>query len=157
MPPRRGQHARGVLARTRSVTRAFSRRIGGRRGAFLFIFGVIFVLRGEALVRYPLDELETQAVTSAIRLFPLEWWGVLFTASGIVAVARVVVPQCLSRGAEIAGFACLQGIATAWAFAIWLAALSGEGGPLAFRMALAWTLVVGAVALVSGWAEVRDA
>lgn len=121
----------------------------GRRGAFLVIFGILFILRGEVKLQGHFTPIEQQSFGLATRIAPLEVWGWAAIVVGVVAV----VSALLSHDGH--GFAALQTYAGLWALA---AALTWvvDGSPMAARTALSWTTTVAAIFIVSGWPEAVD-
>lgn len=127
----------------------------GRRGAFLLILGIIFILKGESLLILDLTAAEWAAREHAFRLFDPQAWANLFIAAGILGISSAFVHTRDRRYSDAIGFAAIQGVAVAWSASLWATALWGSaaGSTAAARSGLSWTLVVASVALIAGWSE----
>lgn len=128
----------------------------GRRGAFLLLVGFIFILRGNSFLYNDFSSAELAAYEYAFNMFVPSAWGILFMVSGVIAASASVLRTTgagYKKFSDATGFAALQGVALAWACSKWLSVAFGDGGSLALRGALSWTIIVALVALIAGWEE----
>lgn len=117
----------------------------GRRGAYLIVFGLVFIL----LAAEPFES--TPAFAYAEALMPLAWWRATFGVCGIIAVAA----GSLLPPPKAIGFAALQFAALSWGGSI-LAAVLDPTVTDAGRGGLLWLLVAASTQIVSRLVEPSD-
>lgn len=118
----------------------------GRRGAFLALFGIVYLLIGYSY----LGDRPTPAVRAALRLAinvaPLWVYGLVWILGGATAlIVGLIVPPTR----DAVGFIAMITLPTLWAcvyFAAWL----HNDAPRGWTSALLFALVAFAVAVVSG-------
>lgn len=136
------------------IRRQLATRLG-RRGAFLLCIGTVWVIYGTGVLQrgsrfgyFPPD-------VSAVLDSP--WWGVAWTATGLLGVA------CAFRrapGEDTAGFVGLQLPPLAWfliSIGSWVTSwFTDYGGANYWMSAAVWAAVLAAVYVVSGWPETPE-
>lgn len=121
----------------------------GRRGAFLILFGVIYLLLGFSYVATPETPAVRVALKLALRVAPLWAYGLMWLVAGAVAVISGVF---LSPARDATGFMCAVIAPTLWAF-VYLAAWVDHDTSRAWVSAAVFAAIGGAVSVVSGMAN----
>lgn len=127
----------------------------GHRGAFLLLFGVIWILVGVSL----LPDTETPMPPHVLMLFehlPL-WLRIAYwMAPGTVAVVSAFLR---GPGHDTAGFALLivapivRGGSYGWAWVAWMLSGGQIGEDRGWLGAVVWAALAGAILIVASWRE----
>lgn len=133
------------------LTRAHGRVAAkvGRRGAFLILFGVVYLLLGFSYATTPVTPVMRTTLKLALNVAPLWVYGLMWLAAGTVAV---ISGAFLSPVRDAAGFVCAVIAPTLWA-AVYLAAWVDHDAPRMWVAAALYAAVAGAVSVVSGMAN----
>ena len=121
----------------------------GRRGSFLALLGVVWVLQGVAALTAP--ESSSYILLAAGE----EWRGVAWITTGALAIAYAGRPQ----GEDAPGFLALYVMAAYRVAAyglgllLWLIPGGEPGNARGSIGVLAWAVVIIAILIVAGWRE----
>lgn len=118
----------------------------GRRGAILLCYGTVWSLYGYAQLVSP--QPDQRGLTLAIQMLPLDAWGWLWIACGLIAL----VSAWLRQGVDWAGFLALPLIVLPWMLSYLTAWLQGDY-PRGWVSAAVWTVIAVPVLVVAGWRE----
>ncbi|MDX3713361.1 hypothetical protein PV733_31360 [Streptomyces europaeiscabiei] len=125
------------------------RRLGrmlGRRGAILLCYGAVWALYGYAQIASPPPD--QRGLQPLLELMPLDVWGGLWMAAGLLAVVAAWLPQ----GMDWPAYPALQLVVLPWMgcyFATWL---MGDF-PRGWIAAAVWGLISVPVWVAAGWPE----
>lgn len=128
----------------------------GRRGAFLTLFGVAYLMIGQALVTSTTTPIVRHVFRFALSILPLPGWGVAWLVCGTVAIVDGLWPH----GRDMIGFAAAVLAPVAWSIvylAAWLQ-LDAPGAPVGrnlWESALLYAVIAAAVLIVAGMPEPR--
>lgn len=125
----------------------------GRRGAFLTLFGVAYVLIGQALLTAQETPLVHHVFRFGISIMPFHGWGVAWIVCGGIAV----IDGLYSRGRDLVGFVAAVLAPLAWSFVYlvaWLQ-LDVSGVRNLWQSSLLYAVIAGAVLIVAGMPEPR--
>ncbi|MEU9333114.1 hypothetical protein AB0D49_08110 [Streptomyces sp. NPDC048290] len=121
-------------------------RMLGRRGAILLSYGSVWALYGYGQLISP--QPDQRGLKLAMQLLPLEVWGWLWMASGIIAVVSAWMPQ----GVDGPGFLALPLIVLPW-MASYLASWLQGDFLRGWVAAAVWAAIAVPVLVVAGWRE----
>lgn len=122
-------------------------RLLGRRGALLTCKGIVAIGYGSGQVVQPTGD--RQGLTLLLKAFPLQGWGWVWIAAGLIAVVCAWLP----RRRDWPGFLAVWLIATPWAMAYLLSWWPLGESPRGWVVAMIFG-AFGAVCLVAiGWDE----
>lgn len=144
--PRHDQLARGdgsmMLIRYRRIAVS-------RRGAFLALFGVVFILIGYSYLNIPASSKPfLQAyLRTALSIAPIEVYGWLWIVAGSVALLGGII-----RRLDWLGFGAAVMLPLLWV-AIYFDAQWQDKSPRAWVSALVYLALAGAIALVAGMSD----
>lgn len=127
------------------AARRLARRLG-RRGAFLVCFGMVWGLIGYGQVTSPPPD--QRGLKLLVDRVPLEVWGWLWIAAGVVAILSAFLPQ----GSDRFGFVALALMVTPWVVSYFVAWGQGHFARGWIVSALYGGLAVG-IMVVAGWGE----
>ena len=123
-----------------------------RRGAFLALIGVVWILIGYSYLS--IDPAQRPAVQHALRLAidvaPLWIHGVVWVVSGVLAVIDGIRPSIQS----MVGFTAAVIMPTVWAL-VYLSAWADGDLPRGWVNAAVYGALAGAIAIVAGMPVVR--
>lgn len=125
------------------------RRLGrllGRRGAILLSYGTVWALYGYGQLISP--QPDQRGLEPLLHSVPLDVWGWLWVATGLIAVVSAWLPQ----GLDWAGFLALPAIVLPWMGSYAAAWLLGDF-PRGWIAALVWGVIAVPVIVVAGWRE----
>ncbi|WP_406418463.1 hypothetical protein [Streptomyces sp. NBC_01614] len=131
------------------MPRRVARRLGralGRRGAFLLSFGMVWGLIGYGQLVSP--QPDQRGLKLLLNRVPLEVWGWLWIAAGLVAVVSAFLPQ----GSDRFGYAALYLMVTPWIVSYLVAWAQGNFPRGWVASALYGGLAIG-IMVVAGWGE----
>jgi hypothetical protein len=118
----------------------------GRRGAILLSYSVVWGLYGYAQIASPAPE--QRGLEPLLALMPLDVWGSLWIATGLIAAVSAWLPQ----GWDWPGFPALQLIVLPWIGSNLATWLMGEF-PRGWIAALVWGAICVPVWVTAGWSE----
>lgn len=127
----------------------------GRRGVFLLMFGMIYLVVGMNILLIPAPRFAAVAAVGAVLDSPL--WGVMWVSGGALAVGFALARP--RRVHDEIGFIGLLVPAFAWTIFHTVSLLSwaftgGEhGSPRSLSGVAAWSFVWTVVLLISGWPD----
>jgi len=132
------------------------RRIGlhvGRRGAFLILFGAVYLLIGYSyLTLTPASETAVRhALRLALNAAPLPAWGWAWITAGVTAAACGAV----CPGRKAVGYGVAVAPPALWAV-VYLAAWLAGDVPRGWVSAAIYAALAAAVAVIAGMPEPRD-
>ena len=131
------------------MPRRVARRLGralGRRGAILLCYGTVWALYGYAQIVSP--QPDQRGLTAALELMPLDAWGALWVAIGIVALVSAWLPQ----GRDWVAFLLLPLMVVPWIVSYLIAWIVGDF-PRGWVATLVWAAIAVPVWVVAGWRE----
>ncbi|WP_432051273.1 hypothetical protein [Streptomyces xiamenensis] len=120
----------------------------GRRGAYLLVAGVGWLLYGVGVIQDPRAGTVRAAVVLS-EAAPLSWWGCLWITCGAIAIVTAW-SRCPLR--QTAGYAAAMLPPLLWATAYAAAWLLGEY-PRAWTGAATWAGAAAKLLIVAGWPE----
>lgn len=123
-----------------------------RRGAFLALFGIVFILLGYSYLNIPPDSVPQlrHYLRFALSLAPIEFYGWAWIACGAIALIGG-----LWHPLDWLGFAAAVFMPLAWAVAYFDAEFQ-DGVPRAWVSGMVFALLAGAIGLVAGMADPLD-
>ena len=125
----------------------YHRLFGGRRGAVLFLLGMIFTLTGVGFITQELTPNISSQLRLVLDLAPRQVWGAMFVISGLTGVCASRWP----RNGQRIGYGTLTGVAVWWTAAYMCGAIGGVVG--SYRGALSWAAISSLLLIISGWPE----
>lgn len=129
----------------RRVARRLSRMLG-RRGAILLCYGVVWSIIGYGQITSPAPDL--RGLRLLLQMMPLDVWGCLWVASGLIAIVSAWLPQ----GRDWPGFLALPLMVLPWTVSYLLAWIIGDF-PRGWVAAVVWGAIAAPVLVVAGWRE----
>lgn len=124
----------------------------GRRGAFLVLFGAVYVLLGYSYLSVTVTPAVRHSLKLALSVAPLEVYAWGWIVAGAVAiVAGVMLPVAW----KAAGFAAAVVMPTIWALVALTAWTDGHVAR-AWVTAVVYALLAGSVAVVAGMVDPGD-
>lgn len=93
-----------------------------RRGTFLTVFGILYLLVAKSLLDTQVTPLVRHVFRFGLTVMPLDGWAALWAACGLVAIADALITR---HGRDSIGFAAAVTAPTAWAV-VYLAAWAGN-------------------------------
>lgn len=118
----------------------------GRRGAILLSYGTVWGLFGYAQIVSP--NPDRRGIEPLVALLPLDVWGALWIATGLVAAVSAWLPQ----GWDWPAFPALQLIVLPWIGSNLATWILGEF-PRGWIAALVWGAICVPVWVTAGWRE----
>lgn len=118
----------------------------GRRGAFLLFYGGVWAAIGYGQITSPQPDLRGLRVL--LNIMPLDVWGYLWLASGLVAIVAAWLPQ----GRDLAGFFALPLIVLPWMASYLMSWIVGDF-PRGWVAAAVWGAIAAPAFVVAGWPE----
>ena len=131
------------------MPRRVARRLGralGRRGAILLCYGVVWAIIGYGQITAPAPDL--RGLRLLLQTMPLDVWGWLWVASGVIAIASAWLPQ----GRDWPGFLALPLMVLPWMVSYLLAWIIGDF-PRGWVATVVWGAIAAPVLVVAGWQE----
>lgn len=129
----------------RRVVRRLGRTLG-RRGAILLSYGVVWAIIGYGQITSPAPDL--RGLRLLLQTMPLEAWGWIWVASGIIAIISAWLPQ----GRDWPGFLALPLMVLPWMVSYLLAWIIGDF-PRGWVATVVWGAIAAPVLVVAGWRE----
>lgn len=126
----------------------------GRRGAYLFSKGTLYVLYGVGLAVASVHQVAPGYYSVLRRIAPLGAWGLVWALVGLVAIVSAVVP--VAAHLRHAAFAGLMSMATLWAVGILLVYLFpgfSVSGAHPWIVSALFASLMASTAVVAGWPE----
>lgn len=118
----------------------------GRRGAILLSYGTVWSLYGYGQLISP--PTAQPGLTLAMQMLPLTVWGLLWIATGLLALAAAALPQ----GADWFGFVALVLIVLPWTLSYLVSWMQGDF-PRGWVAAAVWGAIAVPVIVTAGWRE----
>lgn len=118
----------------------------GRRGAILLCYGVVWSIIGYGQITSPAPDL--RGLRLLLQMMPLDVWGCLWVASGLIAIVSAWLPQ----GRDWPGFLALPLMVLPWTVSYLLAWIIGDF-PRGWVAAVVWGAIAAPVLVVAGWRE----
>lgn len=131
------------------MPRRVARRLGralGRRGAILLSYGIVWAIIGYGQITSPAPDL--RGLRLLLQTMPLEAWGWIWVASGIIAIISAWLPQ----GRDWPGFLALPLMVLPWMVSYLLAWIIGDF-PRGWVATVVWGAIAAPVLVVAGWRE----
>jgi len=131
------------------VPRRVARRLGralGRRGAILLSYGIVWAIIGYGQITSPAPDL--RGLRLLLQTMPLDAWGWIWVASGIIAIVSAWLPQ----GRDWPGFLALPLMVLPWMVSYLLAWIIGDF-PRGWVATVVWGAIAAPVLVVAGWRE----
>lgn len=125
----------------------------GRRGAFLALFGVAYLLIGQSLLGVHDTRLVDHVFRFALAIMPITGYGWLWLTCGAIALLDGLWP----RGTDTPGFVAAVLAPVVWSI-VYLAAWLQEDTPLIHNLwetSLLYAVIAAAVLIVAGMPEPR--
>lgn len=124
----------------------------GRRGLFLALFGIAYLLIGQALIKVDVTPEINHLFRFATFFMPIYGWGIAWVVCGCIAI----LDGLWHRGTDIIGFTVAVLIPLAWSI-VYLAAWIQEDRPHSnlWQSSLLYAVLAGAVLIVAGMPEPR--
>lgn len=129
----------------RRVARRLARMLG-RRGAILLCYGVVWAIIGYGQITSPAPDL--RGLRLLLQMMPLDVWGCLWVASGLIAIVSAWLPQ----GRDWPGFLALPLMVLPWTVSYLLSWIIGYF-PRGWVAAVVWGAIAAPVLVVAGWRE----
>lgn len=108
-----------------------------RHSLVVIVAGVAYILHGLNYILSDLNESRREALSIALSWFPIQFWGTVFVASGILAVISARWPPVAERW----GYMLLTGLSAGWG-ATYATGVIFEHSPTSnFSGALNWGLL----------------
>jgi hypothetical protein len=120
-------------------------RINGRRGAFLLLFGIAFMLLGLSFITSPPDALIRQTMRWMPDWSPIWFCGLLWLGAGLFGVVFAFTRIPTDRF----GFMAMSAVCVGWAVAHCIAQAVGTNDR-AWVSAVIFSIMGGAILVVSG-------
>lgn len=132
---------------------SFGRYRIGRRAAFLTLFGIAYLMIGNALLTTNETPLVRHVFRFALSIMPLHGWGTAWIICGAVALIDGLWP----RGRDTVGFVAAVVAPVAWAIVYFIAwaQLDVPGVRQLWENAVVYLMIACAVAIVAGMPEPR--
>lgn len=123
----------------------------GKRGVFLALFGIVYILTGKSLIDTPNSPVVQHVFRFALHVMPLTGYGIAWIACGVTALAYGLIPN----RRDTLGFAAASFMPTAWAFVYFTAWLQLDvpGVQDLLESTVTFALLAAAVAIVAGMPE----
>lgn len=121
----------------------------GRRGAFLTLFGCIYLLLGYSYIGTPVTPAVHHSLRMALNVAPLVVYGWLWVTSG---VAAIVVGLIFRASRDVFGFIAAVLMPSLWAVVYFAAWMDGDV-PRGWVTGLLFALIASAVGVVAGMPE----
>lgn len=131
------------------MPRRVARRLGrtlGRRGVILLCYGLVWAIVGYGQITAPQPDL--RGLRLLLQTMPLDVWGWLWVASGLIAIASAWLPQ----GRDWPGFLALPLMVLPWMVSYLLAWIIGDY-PRGWVATVVWGAIAAPVLVVAGWRE----
>ncbi len=131
------------------MPRRVARRLGralGRRGAILLSYGIVWAIIGYGQITSPAPDL--RGLRLLLQTMPLDAWGWIWVASGIIAIVSAWLPQ----GRDWPGFLALPLMVLPWMVSYLLAWIIGDF-PRGWVATVVWGAIAAPVLVVAGWRE----
>ena len=131
------------------MLRRVARRLGralGRRGAILLCYGVVWAIIGYGQITAPAPDL--RGLRLLLQTMPLDVWGWIWVASGLIAIASAWLPQ----GKDWPGFLALPLMVLPWMTSYLIAWIIGDF-PRGWVATVVWGAIAAPVLVVAGWGE----
>jgi uncharacterized membrane protein len=126
-------------------------KMGGKRGEVLVLLGFIFILTGFGFVKHPeLNPAAKAQLHTALQIAPIQFWGVMFIISGLVAMISSRWPP----GQSVWGYGTLA-IVSIWWTSMYVTGWLYLGVTGAYRGALSWATTSLIILIISGWEEYK--
>lgn len=144
---------------------AFQARLAkffGRRGTFLVLDGIIWVVIGFAIFAQPQERFSRPGPGGGLEVMELPAWGLFWALCGLVAIVTAFLRRAPGRHRlDQWGFTALMGPALLWCFAFvwsWLSNLANpsNGRPTSWLGALVYLVIILSVLVVAGWPDPAD-
>lgn len=126
------------------------RRLGralGRRGTILGAYGTVWAIIGWGQIAAP--QPDQRGLTLLLQLMPLQAWGCLWIAAGLVAIVCAFLPQ----GVDVPGFVALMLIVLPWMLGYLVSWWPLGVFPRGWLAAVVWFAITVPVGVVVGWRE----
>jgi hypothetical protein len=130
----------------RRVARWVGRRLG-RRGTILGAYGTVWMLIGYGQIMEP--QPDQRGLTLLLGWLPLQAWGCLWIAAGLLAVVCAWLPQ----GRDWLGFLSLMAIVLPWMLSYLVSWWPMQVFSRGWVAAVVWSAITVPVGVVAGWAE----
>lgn len=121
----------------------------GRRGAILLIFGGLWVVLGVSVLDEPESSLLHEVLSPQIR-------STMWVSTGLVAALHAFRPPGISDAIGFAALYVMPALRVLSYSLAWGASVMpglGPGDPDAWRLLAVYSAILGAVVVMSGWAE----
>ena len=118
----------------------------GRRGAILLCYGIVWAIIGYGQITSPAPDL--RGLRLLLQTMPLDAWGWIWVASGLIAVVSAWLPQ----GRDWPGFLALPLMVLPWMVSYLLAWIIGDF-PRGWVATVVWGAIAAPVLVVAGWRE----
>lgn len=129
------------------------RHILGRRGSFLMLFGLVWIMQGIGALTAPDSD------TYVLLADGNTWRGVAWITTGAIAITYSNRPQ----GQDAPGFlslylmAAFRVIAYGYGLFLWVVPGGHPGDPRGAIGMLGWTTIIIAILIIAGWREEDEA
>lgn len=124
----------------------------GRRGAFLFAYGVAWVLLGYARLAVPPSSAALRAIEPLLYVAPYRTWAALWFVMGVLAIIAAFFRK---PGQDIFGYISLMVPPVLWGVSGFITYINGVN-PQGLLATSLWGAVVAAIVIVAGWPEIPN-
>lgn len=108
-----------------------------RHSIVLFVAGIVYILYGFALSGVSNTEARTSTLRMAAGIMDVRWWGILWIAIGILALASTRWPP----QSETWGYGAMSGLAAFWSACYGLGVLLMGAPATGLTACLVWAMV----------------
>jgi hypothetical protein len=130
----------------------------GRRGVFLVMFGIIYVIMGANILFVLGDRFDDVPVVGD--MIDSHWWGLMWLVGGLVAIGNGLARA--RRAYDEAGFLGLLIPPFVWtlfyaaSLAVWFGSAGLFGNIRSLSGVAAWSVAWSVVLLISGWPDTEQ-